>query len=1228
MDSTEKRYLGGPMNRDTMIPELPQGHVVDSYGFHRGSTGGQNVLGAEQMKSLQEVQYDFTMPDGINRCLGWVDDDNNNRTFTFWWNSEGNHFISYYDYNTGIAYELITDNSFSAATPDWAQPVNPTVSYNRGDLVSKGDKFYRCILNHDSDYAIGNLAHTAPDLNEYLWAEVGGYLDFDENENIHSAKVIYRNGETLLIWPQKGKEVKILNVDMYLNGEYPADLTPSDLDLNPDAPLTRPYISDVDYDSSISQASLRGRFFKFKYRWVYIDDRVSAWSPESEVPMYDDNSLYTGSDFDNRIKIQAGVKEKITNNIVKSIEMAVKELGDGNSGDWKIFSSLDTDLGLSEESTSGGSAWGLDIGSDTYPFYYTFIFTGNSTLKSLSTDEALSPYSYIPRGVEAIEFTSNNVITMSNYTEGFDRVAIDIDVSFNRPSSPFPGSNTAGPSKTLKSGGTYPVGIIYMDGKGRRSTVYTDATYEYSTDWPVNTGSNEYRLPVRLIVDINHAPPEWAKAYTLAIGELTDYQYLGGSPKFIQFPVGGSITSLNSSLQARYGGSSYQLLYLTGIEAWDLDNFNYVDGEGNKNISYDFTAGDLIKRVSDGGTGNTSFLQYESPVLGVFLPENPLTDVKNYNAVGVAVSGKPYDLYDIVEIKSVKNVASTVFNEFGASRLIGRDSAGNKAHLGISKQESGINTPPVAAISDQVVGTTPARIRPDDGEVYNHNMDWFEQDTSANPDGPTEPNKGRSAISLNGNDWYQQPWVDFAFASRCNDRGLANTIDNEEQERQVESVLRYTQPLAENSRLNKLSLAYAVDRVENSQQYGPIRKLVQYDNRLINFHENKVTYNLVSTDLIFTAEAEAVVGKSFEFLSDEYSLPYEYGIGDHPESFTRHGENMFWVDNDEGVVLQMAGNSIKVISDEFMRNFYNSVFLGAVSYGNSKIVGVYDSIHDEYIIAFNLRHISEGFNSQSATSSRFTFQIDSGSKFDKLLKDGGVVNALNNSDWHYSSELRHASTSLSYTDIATTTSAPVVTSASVSTTDAYIDITTSDFDIASDNKLIFKAQATIGYDVNNGWWSSRWPYLPDMIAGAGIKIISTINSGIYDHNSQEATTFGNVYGVDTVSTIKVPFNENPANTKAYKTIGIRSTQAVDVDFENLRGQQSSLLSTDFELFEGVYWSSILRDENTPNLSAPKTALLDGDYIIGNELVAEIKTTQNDNRTDLQYAISPYAFSRF
>lgn len=135
-------------------------------------------------------------------------------------------------------------------------------------------------------------------------------------------------------------------------------------------------------------------------------------------------------------------------------------------------------------------------------------------------------------------------------------------------------------------------------------------------------------------------------------------------------------------------------------------------------------------------------------------------------------------------------------------------------------------------------------------------------------------------------------------------------------------------------------------------------------------------------------------------------------------------------------------------------------------------------------------------------------------------------------------------------------------------------------------------------------WVSFYDYQPEWMVSSNQDIVTIKNGLIYTHNSNPL--HNNFYGQQYSSEIHVVSNLNPNEVKVYDNISLESTDVFEAyEITNNSGQLSNLITSDFELYENMWYATLWKDVNTPNITNP---LIEGDSIRGSEILLKLRNS--------------------
>jgi hypothetical protein len=133
---------------------------------------------------------------------------------------------------------------------------------------------------------------------------------------------------------------------------------------------------------------------------------------------------------------------------------------------------------------------------------------------------------------------------------------------------------------------------------------------------------------------------------------------------------------------------------------------------------------------------------------------------------------------------------------------------------------------------------------------------------------------------------------------------------------------------------------------------GSIQKLYAEDTNLFLLQEYKISRALIDKDAIYSAEGGGAVTSSNLVIGVIQPLPGKYGISKNPESFAVYGNNKYFTDKNNNVVLSLRGSSIVEISQLGMRDFFRDK-LNELNSGSTTgiAIGGWDIYNQQYVLS-------------------------------------------------------------------------------------------------------------------------------------------------------------------------------------------------------------------------------------------------------------------------------------
>ena len=328
-------------------------------------------------------------------------------------------------------------------------------------------------------------------------------LAFDKNYLITGIRLIIDtdNNSRFLVFTDNNTQPKCINIERAKtygeNGFEEADIL-----LIKKPPLNAPEITLIKTNIS-EENNIKEKFLRFGYRYKYLDNEYSAFSPLSEIAFKPksfsfDYSTSTNESMENeynKVDIQFNSGSKL----VKEIEVFFIESGKNIPY-------------IIENYNKETKNWDHNAP-------YSVPFANNKIYKTLSEKQLFRLFDGVPLKAKALEVI-NNVLVFGNYIENWDLIdqdnaKINLDLSLNLISEDV----TAGASyKSNKSNRDIEVGLVYGEKYGRHTTVLTS---ENNTVYiPVSACNKKNSL--KLV--INNKPPKFAEWYRVFIKQ-NKYDY-------------------------------------------------------------------------------------------------------------------------------------------------------------------------------------------------------------------------------------------------------------------------------------------------------------------------------------------------------------------------------------------------------------------------------------------------------------------------------------------------------------------------------------------------------------------------------------------------------------------------------------------------------------------------------------------------------------------------------
>ncbi len=278
-------------------------------------------------------------------------------------------------------------------------------------------------------------------------------------------------------------------------------------------------------------------FPRFAFRWKYIDNEYSTFSPFSEVAFVGGEFEYLSSDGYN-VGMTNNIRKLIIGNLswggveIKEIDILYKE---SNSNTIYIVDSLKR--------------------KDYTVLPSTFQIENELIGAAVESNQILRPWDNVPRKAKAQEIIGNRIV-YGNYLQNYNLSGVSLNLS----SSPMSHMSIADPSKirfpepSVKSIRTYQAGVIFADKYGRETPVFTSK--QGSTNINISNADKANKLQVTPAGD----PPDWATHYKFFVKENSNEYYNLALDKFYSAEDGNVWLSFPSSERNKVDEETYLIL--------------------------------------------------------------------------------------------------------------------------------------------------------------------------------------------------------------------------------------------------------------------------------------------------------------------------------------------------------------------------------------------------------------------------------------------------------------------------------------------------------------------------------------------------------------------------------------------------------------------------------------------------------------------------------------------
>ena len=300
-------------------------------------------------------------------------------------------------------------------------------------------------------------------------------------------------------------------------------------------------------------------FPRFAFRWKYIGNEYSTFSPFSEVAFEGGKFEYVSSD---------GYNIGMTNNI--------RQLTIGNLS-WGSEEVQEIDILYKESNSTVVYTVETLKRSDFATLPSSFVVETELIGAVVQSNQLLRPWDNVPRAAKAQEVIGNRIV-YANYLQNYNVETVSIDLT-NTPTNHESVADLTKiglPNESVKSIRTYQAGVVFADKYGRETPVFSSKSSSTKIDIEDSDKAN------KLAITPSGTPPDFATHYKFFIKENSNEYYNLALDKFYNAEDGNVWLSFPSSERNKVDMETYLILkkqHDTNVAVKELNRYKILDIE-------------------------------------------------------------------------------------------------------------------------------------------------------------------------------------------------------------------------------------------------------------------------------------------------------------------------------------------------------------------------------------------------------------------------------------------------------------------------------------------------------------------------------------------------------------------------------------------------------------------------------------------------------------------------
>lgn len=782
--------------------------------------------------------------------------------------------------------------------------------------------FCTCAFEGVNSSALLEYDFSATSLTQILILDEGIFL----SDTVDFVKGFIESG---WIYYNDGDELKQLNIAQAKAGDYDSlsgDFLGVSFSLDPFSLYIlapRLVVSfSKSYDSTVLNNTVGKDSWQFRFRYRF---KNGAKSP---LTKYQGLTLANKNPYDNSAKNKIAISfTAIEGDILAKFVDKIEFYGIKNNEGVHRF------LGEVDYGTDGSG---------------TFNFTNANNSKTLSESEALKPYENISRQPVSIAYPENRMVAV----KGLDEYDLSGNYDFSLSVDYYSGSSNG---LYAKEGGTYEIGLVFLDAKGRRTPVLKkkQITVPYKDPDGTYAGFGKvHSTRPRINVEFSGTAPSWVDSVVVVSTKEQNYE------EYIQVPVNVLFYSAPEAAAVNFGEGDPNFAFLDGnlyVNEQSEANVRLSAGDGTYNSGQDefqgYTAIDFqlpvnipVKpeigwrvRVIESGDNNASDISG-----GDLYVSDVFTNVVRVEGFDFEdwSSKSPYFFVEFykpntVEYNQFYDVGGSTFTDGGGITI-----DGDTAYVDLTDPEfrfvyKEVTNKPSSTLFDSYLTEQGCILESPTPCVSENDLVDIRNPELTNSGG-FNVSEGKRTLTLD-------------YSKKVADIGVANIENTEYSEKNLYNTLIASNSYVENTKINGLNRFDFEDEFSLPNERTPITHLEVVNDVLLALHERNATSVYIGSKFLKQASGQDTVTTTDSFFGDERLLKGGYGTI-NPESVKRYLGQCFWWDANNGCVVRYSANGLDPISDQGLKDYFRTK---AETYSSGyKVFGAIDPYLELYLITF------------------------------------------------------------------------------------------------------------------------------------------------------------------------------------------------------------------------------------------------------------------------------------